>query len=580
MVSDSDFRLLLPGLVANLKRSLCLHALPQARHDGCVEVLDWLVRRTVEPEEKRVPSVDLAKALTKNLNTTRGLFRVVRQAINVYNSAEGKDEPVKFVAIEREYVLRQARGMALREYLEPEAVGRMMRAICNSLGVDAKKRNAKFQDWRNVPKDKSILLTVANHHPLVTDFDDFLNLLPDHKTRISVDDLVSVAVHFGVHPLLLDPLRSNSVEGDHVMLDLDEFVEIPPSRDLGDRFRGTGTHYSIPLQKLGVTDAAFVTVRLDQYGFSDSHEHPGDEFMMCISGQVEFRFDLTGITTELNTGDFIHFYAEQKHSARRLNKQGDCELFVVRFYHAEGRQTRQTLWADVERSLSSPPEIHAQLPRHGALWIRQMLPRPWLDAAAPDVLGLTRFLQRWRRAQARLSPTDETRAENQELELEMSWPADAPLAQLQQFYGIDHFLLRHFSYPAFPGSVVVRGKDKDYEALADFVPVGVQYLLPNRNLACSDISIAKVKMIARDIDDGPGKDMKRGTTWNEHPGFEAIYVQSGEVWVYFEGRDQPICCASERQVCHFKSSTRHRVVNPSSDDGCEYFVIRFYRDGV
>jgi hypothetical protein len=308
-------------------------------------------------------------------------------------------------------------------------------------------------------------------------------------------------------------------------------------------------------------------------GESDIHEHPGDEFVLVRSGEVEVRFEDTGLRTTLRSGEFMHYYAEQRHSAFNVGDR-PAELFVVRFYQVATTGTRQAIWTSLQQALRANDPRDAFVPAEALSWFLQMIPTyaTRLVGAIQDVLGLDRFLERWLEVLGK-----------EDLSTASIVPPIANqlrIVDLSKRYGIPEYVLYSFAQPAVGNVIAVRAEDF-VRVPQEVLPDGVEYQLPRRNLACSDISIALVT-IAPTPSSTLDKPKHHGTTEARHPGFEAILVRRGRVDVYFGAEVAPACTltADTTQLCHFDSSVAHRIENPSATEEAELLVIRFYRDGI
>ena len=341
---------------------------------------------------------------------------------------------------------------------------------------------------------------------------------------------------------------------------------------------GRDRNYKIPVKRLSGADASFVRLILNGRGASANHEHPGDELMLVIDGQIEVRFDGSGVRTSMNSGDIIHFYAEQRHQVLNLGAKR-AEIFIVRFYQCglpRSTDTRQDVWRAVDTLLTGAaaatqtdqsPAPKIQLWNHARRWIRESIPHYASTAPSRDHLGLSRFLQEWQRLKPNgLESVSALKAlgdVSPEILARYEWKELVEL--LSQLTGIGHYLLEGFACPSIPNVVFIRHNDyRVHEAHG--AGGGVSYHLPIRNLSCSDISIAQVTLAP--TSEGP---------MNAHPGLEAILCLQGTLLVIDDGVPQTE--VGPRGLCHFDSSLTHRVANTSPTNAAVFLVIRFYRDG-
>ena len=96
---------------------------------------------------------------------------------------------------------------------------------------------------------------------------------------------------------------------------------------------------------------------------------------------------------------------------------------------------------------------------------------------------------------------------------------------------------------------------------------GVEYVIPNRGLACSDMAIAQLTL-----------EPQKGTLWNVHPGYEVLIPLRGEAEVWF-GEESVTAYRvffEDGLLAYFLSDKRHRVWNPSADTIVSMLVLRMY----
>ena len=389
------------------------------------------------------------------------------------------------------------------------------------------------------------------------------------------------------HPLLLDPLLSQDDDRiDHITLNLKSgFLRT------GDNTAsyGEGAEYSIPQKKLKATDAVFIQLKFGPGGgHSTTHAHAGDELMLVLEGQVEVRFEHSGIRTTIKAGGYIHFYAEQPHSAWCLGDK--ARLFIIRFNQLDQKGTRQAMRQEVEETLNEKREKRAGLSFLTRRWLLQAITRPALTEKdiLQDKIGLARLLESLRRAEgrtpdvlARRSGVDKAKVKDIEDKIEHLEEASLPLecddlVWLAKAYGVERMLFENFFSPGVPGVVVVREKERHGVDEDDINPIessnlpsGVVYGVPCRNLAFSDITIAKVTL-------GPNC----STPWNWHSGCELLIPVRGAARVEYKDDGAPICTISDADevFAHFRSVWDHRVTGVGPGHS-EFLVVRFYSDG-
>jgi quercetin dioxygenase-like cupin family protein len=419
--------------------------------------------------------------------------------------------------------------------------------------------------------------------------------------------------------LMCDPLLSRKVDSDCIAVKFPHadnepvcsstVCETGSFRTVGEpgiKPYGPKAYYSIPEIKIRGTDASFVHLTLKPGGYSESHHHAGDELMFVLKGGIQLHFPDGGTSMNLPRWSYAHFYAEQTHSARNLSTTEDAELFIIRFY----QQTREEIAPPEGAASTLYPSRVALLPhrvsrrqemrkelRKLSTDIRPQLVDPftraWIvetvagrsipatgDYIPEEVmnnLGLARFL--------RLQPKDERG-------LPGSWGANwltqlaigerriqkHEIKELHSYYELFDLLLWSFLFPGVLHQIVVSRQpaenaapdwvnmERVFGALHDQLPKGIQYEVPRRSLACSDLSVCWLKLEAR-----------TSTDLNQHMGCELLLPLSGQVAVEY-GDCGEICRLSELSgVAHYVSSRKHLIHNPG-DKAAEMLLIRFFTE--
>lgn len=479
--------------------------------------------------------------------------------------------------------------VAIAEETAPAPIGanavevlRLVEAMCDLQAMAEPVRSQRFfERCAQDPSQFAITVHADQHAQRVRRAGQeprLADLLGEYPYPIRFAELPLLEECFHINRLLFYPLLSAVERRPVVILSLDEDFHNPerrmplPKPDTGPL--GKNRDYATPARRLAGADATFVRLLLGGKGASANHEHPGDELLLVIDGQVEIRFDANGIRTVMNKGDLVHFYAEQRHQVFNLGPR-PAELFIVRFHQfasSKGFDSRQDVWHAVDRLLAAdvperPGDPDLSIQEHARHWIRESIPHYSLSVPTHDYLGLSRFLQQW----LRWKKPEESR-QNLQSQLDQLSPTnlatldwDEMLEDFPRMLGVDRFLLEGFASPAVPAVVLVR--EQDYTRQDSHQGIGgAAYSLPQRNLSCSDISIAKVKLNAGSS--GPK---------NSHPGLEAILCLKGTVTIEVDGAGATV--VGPRCLCHFDSTLRHRVRN-LGDGEAAYFVIRFYRDGL
>jgi quercetin dioxygenase-like cupin family protein len=410
----------------------------------------------------------------------------------------------------------------------------------------------------------------------------------DGTLRMSNGDLEAIADTWGIPKLMLDPLLSERV--DEVCL-VEALKESEPVGRAGMAKYGTRAHYRIPKRKLRDTEeVAIVHLELEPEdkvepgGHSDSHTHCGDELLFVLGeGTVEVRLEDSGLWTRLGPGGYVHFYAEQRHSAWNIGPK-PVRLFIIRFYQLESPGTR---FAYLEALKATNPNRNlisrVVEETKAALAPFDMRDGQTDSAEIRDRFGLARLLKRvcgpeFRGKGNDLSRQDlADRAAAQQLSYKRSWfdrlhhgQAEVPVADVpvlaKKIYEIEPMLLYDFVFPVQRNAVAVRWPD-------DFRPVpesflgaaGVSYQVPCRRLAHSDIAIARLQ-----LEPGASTPADR----HRHPGQELLVPLQGVCEVRFGNVRAPLD-AREHRYAHYLSHREHQVVNVGTEPA-EHLVLRFY----
>jgi quercetin dioxygenase-like cupin family protein len=527
------------------------------------DLLTFLHQRTAAREA--TTQLDISKHLRiRKLSTVRSYVKRLKETL-ADMTFDGYQ-----IQVRRPYALklrqpRPAVDGATEVSLKEFAI--LIRANCALEGVDAEERTNRFRELlktRRLPQHFVGMVNLLFSRAGIASFDEFCDQLADQTIEVEV--MQAIAARFDIHPLLLDPLLSRPVRRDHLVLDLEDDFE--DFSDADDKSRGTGCRYEVPLWRLAGSGVSFVTVNLASDGTSDVHEHPGDELVFVRQGSIEVLFEQTGVRTRLGPGEFMHYYAEQRHSA--IAVQGRAELLIVRVFHVGRDDTRQAISRHLLDALADAGPGTPTFSQRALQWIRQVLPnyRARLTNEINDVLGFKRFLE--------CCPVP-AGLDVVGLSDGLAGPGRLTLAEISATYDIKDFLLAGFAQPAAPNVAVIRE--------ADFVPISAESLtpelvhrVPSRNLSFSDISIAKAT-----LKPSAGSQHRSALPpiHNHHPGSEAILMLRGELELYYEGQSGPVgmlAADGGPQLCHFDSNRRHWVENGRHDMDAEFFVIRFYRD--
>jgi quercetin dioxygenase-like cupin family protein len=153
-----------------------------------------------------------------------------------------------------------------------------------------------------------------------------------------VSDLEVLAAAYAIPRLMLDPLLAEQTDASCLAVREPTLLTVAIPR--GATYQGARTRYRVPAAKLAHTEeTAFVHLHVEPGGYSDSHAHPGDEMLVVLAGQIEAQLEDSGLCAPLSAGDYVHFYAEQKHSVHNRGEQ-PADVFVVRYYQLESHGAR------------------------------------------------------------------------------------------------------------------------------------------------------------------------------------------------------------------------------------------------
>jgi len=368
---------------------------------------------------------------------------------------------------------------------------------------------------------------------------------------------------------------------------------------------GVGIRAIIPGQRLDKSDASIVFVQLAPNGYTEPHEHPGDELVFVIEGELELCFEHTGVRTRLSAGDYIVFYAERLHYGRNPSTK-DTLVLVLRFFQFRSPSWRSVIRASRRNEGGQYPEAwrrilndseHRIMLEDEITWLVSLdrlgacrIPPETIDAVASqadhrprevlDRFGLARLLRRvaasegWKPADLARNAAGVRMPQEFKERLTRDLVADLhhgrpcgikedDLDSLAQVYHVSAMLLFDYLFPAERGAIVVR-RGELVPMKSSLLPDGVEYGIPPRRLAISDIAAFQLAM------PGSGR-----THENHHPGTELCVALHGQITVTIEGEKDPIK-VQHGQYVHFDSSKRHQVEGKNA----EAFVVRFYEADV
>lgn len=398
--------------------------------------------------------------------------------------------------------------------------------------------------------------------------------------------ILPLADAYDIPYLMLDPLISEVCTGHCLLERLPDFHVT----SLEDRpHYGRDSVYGVPRKRLSGTDAAFVRLRLDPGGRSDTHDHPGDELLFVLDGTLEVRADNYGLRTPLGAGDYIHFYAEQPHSAWNVSTE-TAKAIIIRFYQLMHGGTRRKILRDLETVRGELRRLEAKLSPSGKRLFLDVVD-PWLSETTGDPVGkvvtpneildpvgLSHLIQ------YELHRTPGPALQNFVAMAESSGYSrkrDAlwkfltgkrvrdsgrhDLDQLARVFDLPQILFYGFMFPPVPNFVVVHRNDDlvGFSGPEAGLLEGATYQLPCRSLAGSDIAMTFVSL-------RPGG----ASPENRHPGFELVLPLKGTVEVRFKHGTQCTVRSEAQEYAHFRSDIEHTLVNVGPEEAT-LFLVRF-----
>src|ERR1019366_1397244 len=232
--------------------------------------------------------------------------------------------------------------------------------------------------------------------------------------------------------------------------------------------------------------------------------------------------------TGLDAGDYIHFYAEQVHSAWNTALE-EAEILVIRFYQLGVSGTRYTLIDELSSKRLSDRAVAEVIAALSPLGIRAQENQGVSDRIGFGRLlrllcdhlherrgvqhSLTRLAKRAKKLGCPFSRAKFSRVLNGETAVSVT-----ELEQLARVFEAEPLLFFDFTFSAFRDAIVVRSPS-DYSVMpTTFLRYqGATYSVPHRRLAFSDISIALLEL------QSPAGE----TPTNSHPGHELLVPIEG-----------------------------------------------------
>ena len=442
----------------------------------------------------------------------------------------------------------------------------------------------------------------------------------------------AIADAYDVPFLMVDPLLSKPIDSEWLVQSWKRGIEVVKVRMPGDH-DGNGCVYQVPNERLlSSGETAFLTLTLQPpAGHSNTHSHPGDELMVVMKGRIQVKLNDYGPPIQLKEGEFVHFYAEQPHSAHAVG--GPATVFVIRFYQLDDGGMRGKIATNLEK-LDSGINAVARHCKDLKTWQEELdllgLQEVLGGATNLDSGSRTSLVNLWKKMRVVLgqlfSDADETEEMREEL---LSWlrqhtvspgGTHASMEQVCDRFGLARFVIQvramlggtftplglinservrlsriirgqpagistkaalielardlqlapilfaGFLVPAIPNLVVGRIEDRLKIGSAAFGnKPGVEYEIPSRNLAGSDIAVTFLTL-----------DQEAVCQKNRHPGFELLLPIKGACQVWFEDREHPLIC-NEGHFAHYRSTTTHWVEQVGAKPA-KLFVIRFHQE--
>jgi len=421
------------------------------------------------------------------------------------------------------------------------------------------------------------------------------------RLEFSPDEFELLARAYRIPRLMLDPLiaewrRVPCVVSRHDG-DGNDLTKIPVSRFSKSTY-GQNANYRVPAQRLfGTTDLGIVLLELKSGGRSDTHSHPGDEFMYVMDGEIEVQMEETGLSVRVRQGEFIHFYAEQRHAAWNPSNE-TARVFVIRFYAlVDSEDPEREVYA---KTIAQPYKewssgfAHRVSTEMGLSLMRYRDKvhsytgdtTDELPSEVEDRIGLGRLLELSTKgkhnkdginislsslaASSRNRSLNYSRSKFDRIHQGRSPVPTNELKELASVYELEPVLLYHYLASSHRSAISVRDHNESedhrvndwWEVPKSAIHVsGARYWIPKRKLADTSITVARLLL-------GSGS----SSPDNSHPGNEILLPLSGEFNVCFGDAKIDL---REGQFAHYHSTVSHRVDNVGKEKS-EMLVIRIY----
>lgn len=416
---------------------------------------------------------------------------------------------------------------------------------------------------------------------------------------VSVATLQIIANAYDIPRLMLDTCVSKPSNSPCVVERFSDFVKIQGTP--GTRFHGHWATYGVPQHILVDTDeVAIVYLELAAGGYSDDHAHPGSELLLVLDGTLEVRLNDSGLRNRLESGDYIHFYSEESHSAWNIGASV-AKVFLIRFYQFISGQrssrnelaeelttllralgTKDTkkrsahLIARVVESLGSGSEPfdmsvdrrvgHEVVDRFGLARLLRLICSSNFQGGS-KALSLAQLANRAKEHGLKgFSRSRIDRMQNGFAQVRRQ-----ELRELARLYQVEPFLFYNFLYPTVGHAVVIRagngtdGKIGDFKALPPELikDPRVNVKVPVRRLADSDLALVNVEL-----------DIDGITPINRHPGHELVVPLEGEIEIRF-GEMRRIIAPARGGYAHYSSRFDHCLANAGRSKA-KFLVVRFH----
>jgi quercetin dioxygenase-like cupin family protein len=526
-------------------------------HEAQIAILKFLAEEAIEKRDSNLRDRNVAQIFKPPKKNIRPILGDLRKSLLEFQSVPASADSSIKVSLPKGHIRLAFEGE--NRTINALAFWRLLLAVCREDGLSPKELEEKFwTEWVDDPDIHGDFHTFAgsrrnNDNPI--EQERFFSSAILGQSKIAMEEAWGLLNKLDINRLMFDPLLSTVREQKALELSLDQFF----SPRIGE------IAYKIPQERLACSEVALVRLSLRKGERSNIHEHPGDELLFVLKGKAEFTLLHSGVSTLIGAGEYVHFWAEQKHMV--VPRESDTLMLIIRLYQAGATDTRQEMRREVD--LLNPAKPLSNLTHW---WVRQvMASRPQKAASyVRDRIGLARLLKRMSKYNEKrgFRPREATAiAKMREWENADRAATVANLPEIGASYDIQEFLLSHYLYPAFPGIVVVR---RDNYEPGSSKQGKYSYRVPDRNLSGADVTISELTI-------PPGGEI----TPNHHPGTELLIPIRGSGEVFYVNGEQRTRISrfskGEEVYAHYSSERTHTVRNPGTDDAV-CFVVRLLRD--